>query len=190
MEERVKARGPVGLLIQSVFGMGSLLDKSFKIWSRDEPYLDILNTPFQHVASIFTEIATKARTAARSWTKAINRNLSEIDQWVTMQPTKKLNGEDHAMLRTAHCGGGVAKVELQAIGAADDTVCDYCGHAYCDFEHIIWTCPFFHGIRVKVNPILASIDIRCLPVPVRWGNSPGYENARLRQLSGASRWKV
>ena len=171
----VRARGPVGLLIQSVFSMGSLLDKSCKIWSRSEPFLDILNTPFQHVASIFTELATKARTAARSWTKTINRNLSEIYQWVTMQSTKKLNSEDHAMLRTSHSGGGVAKVELHAIGAIDDTVCDYCGHAYCDFEHIVWTCPFFHPIRVSVNAILASIDIRCLPVPVRRGIAPAMK---------------
>ncbi len=100
----IRAKGPVGLLIQSIYAMGSMMDKSCKVWSRDEPYLDILNTPYQHVSSIFTELATKARTAARAWTKVINRNLNEIDQWVTMQSTKKLSGEDHAMLRTSHCG--------------------------------------------------------------------------------------
>jgi hypothetical protein len=136
--------------------MGSLIDKSLKVWSRDEPPLDILNTPFQHVSSIFTELATKARTAGRAWTKTINHNLHEIDRWVTMKATVKLNDEDQAMLRTVHCGGGVAKVELHAIGAADNTVCDYCGHAICDLDHIIWACPFSKTPGVRSTPLLQA----------------------------------
>ena len=112
--------GPVGLLIQSLYAMGSKVDKEFRIWSRDEPYLDVVNTPFQHLSSIYIELATKARTAARSWTKTLNRNLGEIDQWVTMKATRNMSSEDHATLRTDHCGDGLAKVELQLSGPMDD----------------------------------------------------------------------
>ena len=108
--------------------MGALLDKQFCIWQHNEPELHLIQTPYQHLGPLVLEAAARARTKAANGTKTINRGLEEIDRQVTTAGTNSMTEEDQAMLRTIQCGGGISKVELQAMGAAQDTVCDDCGH--------------------------------------------------------------
>ena len=104
------------------------------------------------------EAVARARTEAASDTKTINKNLKEIDTNVTLQAVKKMTKEDQAMLRTIQCGGGVSKVELLEFGNGENTECDYCGHQWCNLDHILWECPHFNEVRRQEDEQIAKVN--------------------------------
>ena len=93
------------------------------------------------------ESVARARTAVARDTKSTNKHLKEIDLNVTMKASKKIDKEDQAMLRTIQCGGGISKIELTVFGNREKNEGDYCGHQWCDLDHILWECPHFSETR-------------------------------------------
>lgn len=106
----------------------------------------------------------------------MNRGLEEIDGQVTLSSRKTMSTEEQAMLRTIQCGGAISKIELQAMCAAQDTTCDYCGHHLCDMDHILWQCPQFSNARTEADEDLARGDARLMNPAVRRGIAPAMKN--------------
>ena len=65
--------------------------------------------PFQHLATLLTQIVTRARTVAAMGTKTINHGLKEIDVMVTNASNKTLDNEQKAKLNIVKAGGGTPK---------------------------------------------------------------------------------
>ncbi len=84
--------------------------------------------------------------------------------------------------------------ELQAMGPAGSTSCDYCGHTICDMDHILWQCPHFREVRVQTDVEPAVIDHKLLCKPVKRGIAPAmksgadiaYWGLDLHRIDGAS----
>ena len=56
----IEAAGPIGLMIQAIYGLGARLDRKFRIHAKNETPLDILQTPFQHLGKLLMEHAARA----------------------------------------------------------------------------------------------------------------------------------
>lgn len=173
----IETKGPVGFLIQVVYCMGALIDKQSRIWQQCETELNLIPTPYQHLGPLVLEAAARARTKAAQGTKTLNRGLEEIDAQVTLNCRRTMSTEDQAMLRTIQCGGGISKIDLQAMGVAQDTTCDYCGHHTCDMDHILWQCPQFSNARAEADAELANIGARLMNPAVRRGIAPAMRSA-------------
>lgn len=171
----VQVEGPVGLLIQSVYSIGSKTDRAFNIRQDTEAHISIVETPYQHLPLLVAEAAARARTKAAADTKSINKNLHEIDKEVTMKGTKVMSKEGRAMLRTSHSEGGQAKVKLHETGHATSSRCDDCGHQYCDLDHLLWDCEFFRSTREEADKELADVPSILLCKPLRRGLAPAMK---------------
>lgn len=166
----------MGLLIQAVYCMGALIDRQFCVWQRCEPELDLIQTPYQHLGPLVFEAAARARTKAAQGTKTLNRGLEEIGGQVTLSSRKTMSTEHQAMLRTIQCGGGISKIELQAMGAAQAATCDYCGHHLCDMDHIPWQCPQSRTARTEADAGLARVGAKLMNPAVRRGIAPAMKS--------------
>ena len=59
----------MGLLIQAICRFGCTVDEDFRIWQKGEPNISLLETPYQHLAELLTEVACRARAIAAEGTK-------------------------------------------------------------------------------------------------------------------------
>ena len=64
MEKQVKAKGPIGLLIQSVLRIGATLTKDFTICKPKEQEISLTSVPFQYLEELVTDVGRRARTEA------------------------------------------------------------------------------------------------------------------------------
>ena len=167
-----KPRGPIGLLLQYIHGVGGILDNQFGWDMPNEPMLPILEAPYQALAKLVMHRATTARTRAAAKRKNVWKELSEIDVKVTHAASSKTSSEDLAYLRTSQCGGGWNKTEIhEKTGGikAEDVGCQYCGAEVQDIPHLVWKCPYVACTRAKCAPGLAGINMDLLPHCIKMG---------------------
>ena len=77
--KQVKAKWPIGLLIQSALRTGSKLAKDFTICKPKEQGVNLPCVPFQYLKELVTEIGRRARTEAGRSLKYAKLALKEID---------------------------------------------------------------------------------------------------------------
>ena len=105
------AKGPIGLLVQSVARCGCQLDDNFRILQKKETQVDLINTPHQFVGPLVSQVYVRARTIAARGTKTINCVLGEVDQEVTRGAARQLSEEQRAASRCIRTGGGFGKTD-------------------------------------------------------------------------------
>ena len=79
-KKQIGAKGPIGLLIQSVFRAGAKLTKDFVICKPREQGISIPNVPYQYIKDLVGGLGRRARTQAdRGTAKYARIALKEID---------------------------------------------------------------------------------------------------------------
>ena len=168
----VKARGPVGLLVQHANCMAVRLDIDMRMHQHNEALVDICDTPYQHMQNIVCQIAARARTKAKQGTKEINMELPEIDIAPSYRSVEKMGEGEAKLMRVVQSGGGWDKAKLTRIGVLESDLCECCEAAVHTTDHLCWRCPHFNAIRKKVSDNIAQIPPDLLPLAVRRGIAP------------------
>ena len=94
------------------------------MWQTKEEPIDILQVPYQHLASMLIQAAARARTVAARGAKQVNSMLKEVDTQETNASTKGVGEEELNAISTIRCGGGYAKMELSKFDAIENIVCE------------------------------------------------------------------
>ena len=165
-------QGPVGLLLESVAWNGMLLDKDFRIWQHDEEPLDILQTPYQHLKTLLTQAASRARTQAEYYRgKYKTDQLLEIDIETT-NCCKGMDDEAKAITKTINAGGDMSKEKVAQFNEDIENTCAYCMDGPASDVHTRWTCKAFKEERALIDPELAAIPTEFLPYCIQCGVAP------------------
>lgn len=171
-EPNIQAKGPIGLLLQSIIRIGGAIDNELNITQWKEQALSLIHTPFQFLRILVTAAAKRGSQRAAQGLKDFHRGLREIDYNVTKTAANRLTTEDQSYLNVARCGRGYDKVKLASIDDTITTECDYCGHALCDFDHITWRCQHFAPQRAEACKAIAELDPDALHPAIRRGIAP------------------
>ena len=115
-KKQVCAKGPIGLLIQSVLRTGAKITKDFIICKPKEQDINIPKVPFQYIKDLVGGAGRRARTEADRSLKYSKTALKEIDYDITKRSTK-LSKEDEGFLLTIQMGGGLGTQDLAALDA-------------------------------------------------------------------------
>ena len=99
----MKAKGPIGLLTQSVLRTGAKLTKDFTICKPKEQEVSLTGVPFQYLKELVTELGRRARTEAGRSLKYAKLALKEID-YVASKRSGKLTSEEDGILKTLQMG--------------------------------------------------------------------------------------
>ena len=102
-KKQVKAKGPIGLLIQSVLRTGAKLTKDFTICKPIEQEVSLTGVRFQYLKELVTELGRGARTEAGRSLKYAKLALKEID-YVASKRSGKLTSEEDGILKTLQMG--------------------------------------------------------------------------------------
>ena len=115
-KKQVKAKGPIGLLIQSVLRTGAKLTKDFTICKTKEQGVSLTSVPFQYLKELVTDVGRRAKTEAGRSLKYAKLALKEIDNDATKR-SGKLTSEEDGILKTLQMGGGLAMQDLAKLDA-------------------------------------------------------------------------
>ena len=126
-EPDVQARGPIGLLMQSLIRIGAAIDNELNLTQWKEQGISLIHTPFQFLPTLVTVAAKRGSQRAAAGLKDFNRGLREIDYSVTKAGTNRLIQEDQTFINIARCGRGYDKLKLSTIDDHIGKECDYCG---------------------------------------------------------------
>ena len=88
MRRRCKPQGPVGYLLETAHLQASSIDDSFTIKQWNQPNVDILRTPYQHLRPLIRQAAARNRTIAAEGTRRENEHLKEIDTFASKADEK------------------------------------------------------------------------------------------------------
>jgi len=168
----VQAKGPIGLLLQSIIRIGGAIENELNLTQCKEQAVSLIHTPFQFLPSLVTAAAKRGSQRAAMGLKDFNRGLREIDYNVTKAGTKRLTPEEQSYINVARCGRGYGKIKLSNIDDTVGTACDDCGHDPCDFDHITWRCPHFAPQRAEACKAIADLDPDALHPSIRRGIAP------------------
>ena len=83
MRREVKAKGPVGLLIETVHINAANLDENSKIRKFNQPTLSTIEAPFQDLKPLWRQASLRNRTKAVSGTRKETEGLEEIDDYAS-----------------------------------------------------------------------------------------------------------
>ena len=170
-KKQIKAKGPIGLLIQSIFRTGAKVTKDFIICKPKEQAVSIPSVPFQYLKELVTGIGRRARTEAGRGMKYSKIALKEIDCDATKR-SGKLSSEEEGILKTIQMGGGLATQDLAKLDAEVADGCEYCGSDNGSWDHIVWTCPVFQAVREDTDKELSKIRSKMMLPCVRRGIAP------------------
>ena len=168
----IEARGPIGLLLQSIARIEESIDNELNITQWKEQGISIIRAPYKYLPILVTAAAKRGSQRAAAGLEDFTRGLREIDYGTTKAGTKGLTRGDVSFLDTARCGRGYDKVKLAELDDSIATSCDYCGHPVCDFDHITWRCKHLDPQRREACEALADPDPDALHPSIRRGIAP------------------
>jgi len=103
-ETNVDAKGPIGLLLQSIIRIGASIDNELNITQWKEQGISIIHTPYQFLPTLITAAAKRGSQRAAAGLKAFTRGMREIDYKTTKAATKGLTSEGISYVDVARCG--------------------------------------------------------------------------------------
>ena len=117
LRREVIAKGPIGLLIETMHINGANLDEQFKIRQFNQPTLDIVKDPFQDIKPFWRQAVVRNRTAAVSGTGKETDGLKEIDDYASRPVHNKVGGEDRMLLEIMRTGAAWDKCKAYWTGS-------------------------------------------------------------------------
>ncbi len=159
--------GPVGLLLQELHYIGAIIDSGLQIHQEGEIPFDLMNTPWQFVKQLATQMAVRARTHAASGSRESLGGVEEIDV-ITLQASYHRFADSEKRILT-HMASGAAwsGEEKKEIGRLDDARCPHCGAEEVNIVHTVWHCPEIHKHRKRRD--LCQLDVRDIPSALQLG---------------------
>ena len=104
-KHQMKAKGPIGFLLQSIFRAGAKMTKDFIICKPKEQTVSLINVPFQYLKDLVIGIGRRAMTQAGRGANHFKLALKEIDCDATKR-SEKLSEEEEGILKTIQMGEG------------------------------------------------------------------------------------
>ena len=136
MRRACKPRGPIGYLLESVHLQGAAMDKNFVVQQWNQPAIEILNVPYQHLANLIRQMCTRNRTRCEEGCRKETVELHEIDRAATKAETKKMDEQETATLNILRTGSAWTKTASSWAGKSDDKRCDLCGDEEDSPDHM------------------------------------------------------
>ena len=171
---KVKPRGPVGLLLQSLSAHDACLTNQLCVEGADNWPFNILSIPWQDLKPRLVLIGRRARFRQASVKRSDLQCSGMIDHGVLDDALKKLSEDDRCVLLSALAQGRwMIKHAARMKDGLDDT-CRDCGQAQESPWHLLYNCTA-HGQARHLNNRDMSLSLRQvmeLPVLLRLGLPP------------------
>ncbi len=158
--------GPVSLLLYSLNQVGATMSHDFIIRRANEPDIDVLNMPWQHLKKVFQEMAIPHRNNRATDQRAHLTGLEEHDTLITKKILHSLGDKEARVYKHVTAGAAWSDKHLQEIGDSDGR-CPHCGCEVRDITHVLWECQKVKEHR-KCSSI-ADIDPQSLPCYIKHG---------------------
>ena len=125
------------------------LTDRFIVKQWNQPAIDILQAPHQHLPALIQQMCTRNRTRMAEHERHEARDFVEIDAYATSGKTKEIKEDDLMMLNLVRTGSLWTKNTTYWTGKVDDMTCSVCNDEEETAEHIIWRC---HQMRTPTSP--------------------------------------
>ena len=132
----------------------------FIIKQWNQPAIDVLQAPHQHLPALIQQMCTRNRTRMAENERREMEHLVEIDAYATSGQMKEINNEDLMQLNLVRTGSLWTKITAYWAGRDDEKTCSICQEEDETAEHIIWRCKPFTKKRKEADSILAGIDCK------------------------------
>ena len=169
LRKQCRPHGPVGLLLETMHLQTAAMTDKFIIKQWSQPAIDVLQAPHQHLPALIQQMCTRNRTRMAENEPRETGNPVEIDAYATSRQMKEINNEDLMQLNLVRTGSLWTKSTAYWTGRDDEKTCSICQEEAETAEHIIWRCKPLAKKRKEADSILAGIDCKLLPAPVRHG---------------------
>ena len=181
LRSQCNPQGPVGYMLESVHLQAAMMDTSYKIHQHNQPSVDTMEVPYQHLAPMVRQLCCRNRTKAAANSREETQDLYEIDTEAT--DAGKMSDEDKLILDLVRTGAAWTSTAAYWAGQADSKVCERCGEGDERSWHF-WTCTKLKKTRSEANEKLAKLDPTYLPMPFRHGTAPCHEGKGHNNLLG------
>ena len=98
MRGRCRAKGPIGLVIESVYLQGARIGEALEICKYNQPVVDVQEMAYQALGDFTRQMCQRSRTTAAQGKRAETVGLKEIDEEATRAMTARWGQEDIAEL--------------------------------------------------------------------------------------------
>ena len=160
---KVKARGPLGLLLLSLANAGATLAPPLDIKQDGEANISILEEPWQHLRDMVTDAGIRARDIRTAQMRKVMQGCEEIDHNILDAALAKLLPEDRGIMNCVTALGEWDEVHLHDIQELDDDRCELCGEEQGTWEHKIWRIQSLEGRKRRGGKTQGSCrQRRCL----------------------------
>ena len=160
LRQQCRPHGPVGLLLETMHLQTAAVTSNFMIKNWNQPPIDIMQAPHQHLPILIKQMCTRNRTRMAENERHETDNLTEIDAYATSGQTKDIDNEDLMQLNLVRTGSLWTKSSSYWTGRDEEKMCSVCMEEEETSEHIIWRCRPLQNKRKEADSILASIDCK------------------------------
>ncbi len=167
------AAGPIGLLLTSIFNVGSVIDLQWQTHAPNEVPIEVRHTAYNHLTFHVGELAVRARTFTAPMRDTFGGQVPEIDTDVLHKARDALTANDMIIANYIATGGVWGQHNKRNAGDDVDHHCLHCGARYQDFFYTLCEC---HAVKPTRDKHLASnlggLDLSKLPKPLLLGLPP------------------
>ena len=124
-------------MLESLHLQAAMVDGNYVIHQHNQPRLDVMEMPYQHLAPMVRQLCGRNRTKVAADTRDETQGLYEIDMEAT-QPGD-INDEDRMILDLVRTGAARTMTAAYWAGQAETKICQLCNE---EEEHSwqFWTC--------------------------------------------------
>ena len=176
LRKQCRPHGLVGLLLETMHIQTAASTDKFIIKQWNQPAIDVLQAPHQHLPALIQQMCTRNRTRMAENERHGTENLVEIDAYATSGHMKEIDNEGLMQLNLVRTGSLWTKSTAYWTGRDEAKTCCICMEDETA-EHIIWRCKPLEKKRKEADSILAAINCKLLPAPVRHGIAPALKAA-------------
>ena len=130
-------QGPIGYLLETAHIQASCMDMKYRIRQWNQPMIDVLKSPYQHLRPLVRQAAARNRTLVAEGTRHENVGLKEIDAFATQADEKRMDQKDLTLLNVIRTGSMWTQSTTSWTGKVDDTLCELCGLFKETPEHVL-----------------------------------------------------
>ena len=140
LRKQCRPHGPVGLLLETMHLQTAAMTDKFIIKQWNQPAIDVLQAPHQHLPALIQQMCTRNRTRMAENERHETENLVEIDAYATSGHMKEIDNEDLMQLNLVRTGSLWTKSTAYWTGRDEAKTCCICMEEDETAEHIIWRC--------------------------------------------------
>ena len=163
-----EVQGPVFMLVRQFREMGYTFGGNMILHKHNEPSLDIIEHPWQHLKKAIFDAVARHRVDHVNNSRTFHKYVPEIDRSIVREVMHKLGPHEQNVYRCLGTGATWDQKQLCHVWTNEHSeACPHCGVGVESGEHVSWECSVINSHRKSRE--LCNLDHSALPTCIKVG---------------------